>query len=103
MESSLRIDKLIHNHIENNLSVNALNVINYFDCQDTDDDNATECYFYVKNDISEEDEKELIFELSNILGVDAECAIVDKSNEYDNVFRIEFIVEICSYSGKKFE
>ena len=103
MKSNLRIDNIIRSCIQQEFEGTWLkSIVESIDCQDTDDDNSTECYFYISKDNHKVLEK-VKRQIANILGVDHESAVVeDQSAEGNPQFRIEFIVEICDGNGRKF-
>lgn len=109
MVSKLKIDTLIRQYIYLGIKSYGLyemnnSIITHWDCQDTDDDNSTECYFYVPNDIDKYKLDLVKRNLADILCVDVESAIIeDQTNDGNPEIRIEFIVEIGDRNGRKFE
>lgn len=104
MISKLRIDTLISGYISCHFDKLILKNVIHWDCQDTDDDNATECYFYVSNKTNKELLDLIINEIAEMLKVDPKWAIIEDQTEEGNPeIRIEFIVEIGDRFGVKFK
>ena len=97
MMCKISYDELLTAYIEKNLKEYywAYNSIDNWDCQDTECDNNTECYFYL--DINTDPEILLIIinELKGLFKIecDSQCYFVEKNKELNQI-RIEFIVHI---------
>ena len=110
MKSNLGIAELLDDSIHHNIytvhtDVGAVSqYLNHYDCQDTDDDNSTECYFYFPNDISKPQLDLVVRKLAEILGVPVDSAkIEDQTEEGNPEIRVAFVVEICNSKGEKFK
>lgn len=99
MKSAICIEVFIQCFLERELSRDIHSQLNgylhHFDCQDTDNDNQTECYLYFAPEIGNNLANGFVRELAAILGVPPESA---KQENSDGYWRVEFIVELaCIY------
>ena len=99
MKSAICIEVFIQCFLERELSRDIHSQLNgylhHFDCQDTDNDNQTECYFYFAPEIGNNLANGFVRELAAILGVPPESAKQENSEGY---WRVEFVVELaCIY------
>ena len=100
MKSAIRIEVFIQRFLERELSRDIHSqlkgYLHHFDCQDTDNDNRTECYFYFAPEIDSNLANGFVRELAAILGVPDSSAVQSKSD--DGKWRISFVVELaCIY------
>lgn len=100
MKSAIRIEALIQCFLERELSRDIHSqlkgYLHHFDCQDTDNDNRTECYFYFSPEIGKNLANSFVRELAAILGVPDSSAVQSQCD--DGKWRVEFIVELtCVY------
>lgn len=98
MKSAIRIEALIQCFLERELSRDTHSqlkgYLHHFDCQDTENDNRTECYFYFAPEIGNNLATGFVRELAAILGVPDSSAM--QSQCEDGKWRVEFIVELAS-------
>lgn len=72
----------------------------HWDCQDTECNNETECYFYFPNTLTEEEVKENAKMICDMLEIDDKCYRVENQTEDGNPeIRIDVV---CSISVRSF-
>lgn len=98
MKSAIRIEALIQCFLERELSRDTHSqlkgYLHHFDCQDTENDNRTECYFYFAPEIGKNLATGFVRELAAILGVPDSAAMQSQCD--DGKWRISFVVELAS-------